>query len=73
MWNLAKKSLPPTNRNKKMFSGYLATFMLHSKWKGRDGFALFMKYAAKLYGIEEFYYAEDSVPLSNDNCKRVNK
>lgn len=49
LWNLAKKSLPATNRNKKMFAGYLAKFMLHCKWKNLDGFKLFMKYAGKLY------------------------
>ncbi|KZS08385.1 Uncharacterized protein APZ42_027697 [Daphnia magna] len=50
----SKKSLPNTNRCTKMFAGYLATFMLRTKWKGEDGFKLFMKYAAKLY-------SEDSI------------
>ncbi|KZS01064.1 Uncharacterized protein APZ42_002392 [Daphnia magna] len=49
LWNLAKKSLPNTNRCKKMFAGYLATFMLRTRWKGKGVFKLFMKYAAKLY------------------------
>jgi hypothetical protein len=52
LWNLAKKSPPNTNRSKKMFAGYLATFMLRTKWKGKDGFKLFMQYAAKLYSEE---------------------
>jgi hypothetical protein len=46
LWNLAKKSLPETNRNKNMFAGYLASFMLHSKWKKEDGYSMFMNYAA---------------------------
>ncbi|KZR96560.1 Uncharacterized protein APZ42_009036, partial [Daphnia magna] len=40
---------PNTNRSKKIFAGYLATFMLRTKWKGKDGSKLFMQYAAKLY------------------------
>ncbi len=32
-----------------MFAGYLATFMLHCKWKKLDGFSMFMKKAACLY------------------------
>ncbi len=35
LWNLAKKRLPETNRNKNFLAGYLASFMLHSKWKKR--------------------------------------
>jgi hypothetical protein len=42
--------MPQTNRNKQMISSYLATFMLHQKWRGIDGFLMFMQYAAKLYG-----------------------
>jgi hypothetical protein len=53
LWNLAKKSLPETNRNKKMFAGYLASFMLHIKWKKEDGYSMFMNYAAKLYSKDE--------------------
>ena len=64
---LAKKSLPDTNRNKKMFSGYLASFMLHQKWKNLDGFEKFMEHAAKLYGEKE-----EDVPEVNNN-KRVKK
>ena len=67
LWCLAKKSLPATNRNKKMFSGYLASFMLHQKWKNVDGFAKFMEHAAKLYGKKE----EDVPELKNN--KRVKK
>ncbi|KZS19983.1 Uncharacterized protein APZ42_013450 [Daphnia magna] len=48
LWNLAKKSFPSTNGSKKIFSGYLASFMLRSKWKGKDGFKLFFNHAAKI-------------------------
>jgi hypothetical protein len=53
LWNLAKKSLPKTNRNKEFFNSYLANFMLHNKWKNEDGFSNFMRYAATLYSNED--------------------
>lgn len=50
MWHHAKLSCPSFNRKKSHFLGYLATFMLHKRWKNADdSFALFMKSAAKLY------------------------
>lgn len=52
LWKHAKASLPPHNRAKHHFLGYLATFMLKKKWE-KDGngigFQNFMKTAAKLY------------------------
>ena len=43
-------SLPPTNRRKSHFFGYLATFMLKRKWaRGEDSFSTFMGADARLY------------------------
>ena len=55
LWFHAKGACPRHNRAKQHFLGYLATFMLHRKWKSEpDSFALFMKTAATLYcGINE--------------------
>ncbi len=52
-----------------MFAGYLASFMLHSKWKNEDGYSLFMKYAAKLYSKDEV----DVIEGSSTMAKRAKK
>lgn len=55
LWRLAKLAVPPFNRKKQNFLGYLATFMLKRKWKNEDdSFATFMKAAAILYTQEDF-------------------
>jgi hypothetical protein len=67
---LAKKSLPATNRKKKIFAGYLAKFMLHCKWKKLDGFKMFMKYAGNLYsGVEKSDYVSQDAKRSKRSCE----
>ena len=54
LWRHAKLSIPPFNRQKNNFLGYLATFMLRRKWRNdEDAFATFMKAAAIMYTEEK--------------------
>ena len=50
LWFHAKGGCPRSNRQKAHFLGYLATFMLHRKWRNQpDSFSQFMQTAAVLY------------------------